>query len=352
MDLNSLLNIIKASIYLFSEESSKKKTSSLKDSYDAIACLINAYMLSLGFKLLGFGENHNLDTPITSSEIKPFFESQSESKNSFHAFKYSFYDSNDAFLIKFLKMDKKIVILGTKMGNEDIVSCDLLIDHYTQKDCLPYPDTEKGSSLENIYISNAKIIELVETYKTNILHKLVSDLKSSYFEKINPYEKMSFQAFKHNTPSRLFENSISSKFDKQTKQQIGQKIDIPVAHSSSFSIGSSDLYPPGIEPHPSMSPYIEDNSSDRIYGCINGMYLHKNNPMFTRFGKYTPHGMVPPGVRYDPVTPYDIYSIEPGNLSNPSKSRNTGEPDNDEFLPPGVDNMVQQIQKKTLEPVY
>ncbi|CCJ30540.1 unnamed protein product, partial [Pneumocystis jirovecii] len=332
MDSNFLLNIAKASIHLSSEEDSKKKVSILKDSYDAIACLINAYMLSLGFKLLGFDENHNFDAPITSSKMKPFFESLSESKDPFHTFKYSFCNNDDIFLIKLLKMDKKIIILGTKMGNGDIVLCDLLIDHYTQREFLPYPNKEKEGSLEDIYISNAKMIELVETYKTNILHKLVSDLKNSYFEKVNPYEKMSFQAFKHNNPSRLFENPISSKFDRQ-------QIEVPVGHSSPFSIGSSDLHPPGIGPRPSMSPYIEDNSSDRIYGCLNGMHLDKNHPMFTRFGKYTPHGMLPPGARYDPVTPHDNRDIRPGYLSNPFKYGNAGEPDNDEFFPPDVNNM-------------
>ncbi|KAG4306238.1 hypothetical protein PORY_000226 [Pneumocystis oryctolagi] len=335
MPINSLLRILDASIYSFSEENLKKKISSLKNSYDAVAYLINAYMLSLGFKLLGLGETHCLDKPITHSEIKPFFENVDGSKDPFYAFRYNFCDKEDIFLIKLLKMDKKLLIFGTKVGNDDTVSCDLLIDHYTRKDFFPYPNENETRSLEDAYISNDKITELINMYKMNVLHKLVPDLKDSHFIENNSYEKMPEKVFKCTDSSfRPFEEDVNSKFNKQPN--------IPVVHSSPFSIGDTDLHPPGIGPRPLISPRIGENDSlDRMNGCINGMYPDRNHPIYTRFKRDIPNRtMLPPGARYDPVTPHDNCGIGPGYLNNfSSRYRNIGEPDNDDFFPPGADNM-------------
>ncbi|KAG5439262.1 hypothetical protein PCANB_001561 [Pneumocystis canis] len=333
---NILMDHIKSFIDFFPEKKMKKNAIKVKDSYEAVAYLINAYMLNLGFKLIGFGETHDLDVPITSFEIKPFPDIWIHSKEPFYAFKYSFHDKDDIFIVKLLKMGEKMVILGTKFGNDDTVLCNLSIDHYIQKDFFPYPNESENRLLEDAFISDTKIIELVEIYKTNILEKLIYNLNYPCFIKESSCGKIPFQTLKHEESSQFYNIPVISEFNSQ-------KTDIPVMHPSPFSIGHDDLCPPGIRNRPSISPYIgEDISLDKFNGCINGMYPNRNHPLYSRFSKNTSSGrmIVPPGARYDPVMPNDSYNIGPGYLNNSFKFRNPGEPDNDEFLPPGVDSMV------------
>lgn len=333
---NDILNLIKASIHKPQEENLEKNSIHLNNGYDAIACLINAYMLSLGFKLLGLGETHSIDTPITSSNIKSLSKVWHQSKDSFYAFRYVFKNNNDVYLIKLLKMDKKIAILGTTMGNEDTLLCDLYIDHYVQKDLFPYTNESENTPLIDLYVSNAKILDLVEKYKISILQKLIPEPKYN-----NTTEEIFINSafIPASIPEELETESIKEHLPCGFNRHIKN---IHVTYPSPFSIGSDDLYPSGIGPRPSLGPYISDDIiSESISPCgNNGMYPDRNHPIFTHDRVIAHERILPPGARYDPISPDDKFGIGPGYLNKPPlKYKNIGEPDNDEFLPPGVDSM-------------
>ncbi|EMR11296.1 hypothetical protein PNEG_00325 [Pneumocystis murina B123] len=332
--IDTIFNLIEASLNNFSEKNEEKTDINLKNSYDAIACLINAYMLKTGYKLLGFGENHCLDTPITESEMKPLSNIFNESSDPFYAFRYSFNSKEEIYLIKLLKMDKKIVILGTIMGKGNTITHDISVDDYTQKGVFPYSSKQKDRSLEEVYVSNEKIIELLKIYHSNFLEKLTPDLKEELnSRKNNLCEGHFFQIPKDNFSSRCMENSISYKFNVQER-------DNQTSNTCNISIGSDDLYPPGIGQHPLLTPcIIREPILDEIKDCNSGMYPSKTHPIFSGT-KAKKNFQLPPGVRYDPISPNDGLGLGLGNLGNPSrKYRNIGEPDNDEFLPPDVDRM-------------
>lgn len=79
--------------------------------------------------------------------------------------------------------------------------------------------------------------------------------------------------------------------------------------------------------------------------------MDPSHPLFTQPPIYPrgttplgfPPGSIPPGVRFDPVTPlgprFPIGARPPGRPGFPRGGPWTGEPDPDEFLPPGSDNM-------------
>ena len=104
-----------------------------------------------------------------------------------------------------------------------------------------------------------------------------------------------------------------------------------------FNIGDQDLDPLGIMQPP------------RPGG---GMYAGPDHPMFGREGGVgqgggngiLPPGAVPPGARFDPITPFGEGSgnvpLRPGPRRDPYGGGvlpfGTGEPDNDDFYPPGI----------------
>jgi hypothetical protein len=77
------------------------------------------------------------------------------------------------------------------------------------------------------------------------------------------------------------------------------------------------------------------------------MIMDPSHPLFTQPPEFYrpgpmrfPPGSIPPGVRFDPVTPlgprYPVGSRPPGRSGFPVRPGPwTGEPDQDEFLPPG-----------------
>ncbi|KTW30820.1 hypothetical protein T552_00531 [Pneumocystis carinii B80] len=331
--INVLYSLIEASLGIFCEENGVKRNINLKNPYDAVACLFNAFMLKAGYTLLGFGESHCLDVPITESEIRPLSGILKESNESFYTFRYKFECKEEIILIKLLKMDKKIVILGTIMGKGNTVTYDIFIDEYIQKDSFPYPDEGKDRSLGEIYVSNEKVVELLKIYQCNIIEKLIPSNEKSKFKKNNLCEESFFEIPKNNFPSLCMENPISYKFNvEQNKNQTSDFCNI--------SIGSDDLYPSGIGKHPMLIPsIIKEPIIDEIKGCNNGMYPSKSHPIF-RGAKGKEGFQLPTGIRYDPISPNDEIGLGLKGLGNPSRRyKNIGEPDNDEFLPPDVDRM-------------
>ena len=83
------------------------------------------------------------------------------------------------------------------------------------------------------------------------------------------------------------------------------------------------------------------------------MIMDPSHPLFTQPPGFNPPGSgpmifppgsIPPGVRFDPVTPlgprFPMGTRPPGRPGFPRGSGPwSGEPDQDEFLPPGSDNM-------------
>lgn len=79
------------------------------------------------------------------------------------------------------------------------------------------------------------------------------------------------------------------------------------------------------------------------------MIMDPSHPLFTQPPAFHPHGSgpmvfppgsIPPGVRFDPVTPlgprFPMGARPPGRPGFPIRPGPwTGEPDQDEFLPPG-----------------
>ncbi|QSL64238.1 hypothetical protein MERGE_000393 [Pneumocystis wakefieldiae] len=330
--VDPILSLVKASLEGFSEKNGQKTYISLKNSYDAIACLINAYMLNKGYRLLGFGEDDSLDTPLTQSEIRPLSYILNESNDCFYSFLYSLDSKEAVYIVKLLKMDKKMVILGTIMGKGNTVTHDISIDSYTQKDAFPYSNEVEDRSLRDVYVSSEKIQELLKIYQSNFLEKLVCHSDSNS-KRNSPFQGSFPQMPKDNFSSESLKSSTSYKLNlEQRDNQTSNTFDI--------SIGSDDLHPPGIGKHPSLTPcIIKEPILNEIKGSNNGMYPNRIHPIFSG-NRGRKDFRLPPGVRYDPVSPNDEFGLGLKNMGSPSRIfRNVGEPDNDEFLPPDVDRM-------------
>ncbi|KAI5806706.1 PI31 proteasome regulator N-terminal-domain-containing protein [Peziza echinospora] len=191
----ALLGLAEASIIPKpSQASSTQAPQTLRNPHDAIALIVHACMLSVGFRLIGFTEDDKLDSPIDgSANLKPL--PQKWNAASSYAFRYAHGQSSLEFLIQVNRLGSKAVILGLGLGDEKTASFDISVKDFTSEGFYPFTpnddeaEAESGGQrrkLRDGFRSETRIAELASLVKTNILHKLIPGLNKPGYQEERP----------------------------------------------------------------------------------------------------------------------------------------------------------------------
>ncbi|KAI9294173.1 hypothetical protein K502DRAFT_305283 [Neoconidiobolus thromboides FSU 785] len=215
-------------------------------------------------------------------------------------------------------MSNRLLIHGSTLEENEIYSLEVITDEYIS-DQTSFP-LKKDDNLSNLYISQDKLNNLTQLIKEKVIQKLIPGLqKEGYQENITGGN----DATSNITPP-IHDNYNDS----------SRNVNLTEPSFNPFAYGDRDLNPLG---GMGTAPGLP-----RFGG--GGMFLGPNHPIFSpdhpsaprNPGSLPPHA-IPPGARFDPITPL-------GPRVNPNSQREqrptfSGEPDNDELPPPGYNNM-------------
>ncbi|KAF8477381.1 PI31 proteasome regulator N-terminal-domain-containing protein [Kalaharituber pfeilii] len=360
---SSLLQIIEGSLEASSAPSQgaaeeaatrnaqEQRLTGLRNPYDAIAILVHACMLAVGFRLIGLGEEDRIDPPIdiTIAPQKPLPLSWNTSSGTY-SFRYAHSQSSLEFLIKLNRLGTKAVIFGLATGDDKTTSFDILTRDFTSESFFPYtpaipgPDEqaelESGGARKRLrdgYISESRIADFAGLFKINIIQKLIPGLnKAGYQEEASAgAESMTATRGLRRQPSPPIHDPLRVPFPParpyaplrpppipagevppgfEDEYEILQR---PRAHPHPYggrnplSIGEDDLNPPGLGPNPPLrGPFFGEGGIPRPgfggMGPMGGMHPAPDHPMFgggNGHDEYDPR--FPPGSRYDPIGPGD-----------------------------------------------
>ncbi|KAG6840459.1 hypothetical protein C0991_006595 [Blastosporella zonata] len=321
----------------------------LSSPHDAVAALLHSIFSTVAFRLTGIDEN----SPSATIESNVLPNGWNKSGPGNYTFKYRHDQSSLEFVLKVSKLGGRTLINAiavevctqvytAEMGadsraqSDKVASLDFSTNDFVSPSFFPY-DLESGSQpLVHGFISSNRVADLTSQVKFKILQKLIPGLrKEGYTEEevASPANAEASNPQALNPPPALPQPVVPPHAPFQP----------PLAPENPLSIGRRDLDPffpanPFAPP-----PLFPGNGSD-------GMFLGPDHPIFgagrggSPFGDRRPWGGdgylppmgAPPGARFDPIGPHSG-----GAFGNFGRGRGgwrgppTGEPDNDEFMPPG-----------------
>ncbi|EPZ35255.1 Proteasome Inhibitor PI31 domain-containing protein [Rozella allomycis CSF55] len=283
----------------------------LKSQCDALALLFHAAFLNLGFQFLGNSESENAPIDPNNSDIRLLPETWNNNQETF-TFRYKHPQSAMTFLLKCLKLSDKFIVHGYAIQDGKINTLELKLSECVRDDI---------SRLENPEVSLFPCLyDLMIKLKEQILQKLIPGLHKE------GYEESSSTAASSTNQSQARQNypPPPSYIPPARPYFMEPNYGVPTMPNP-YGIGSNDLDP--------MGPF-------RAPSAGGGMYVGPNHPMFTDPAfppnPALPFGAVPPGARFDPISPIDPLTGRPARPNlRPRGPFSSGEPDPDLFPPPG-----------------
>lgn len=265
----------------------------IKNNHDILVCLTHLVLVSNDFRCIGLGESKVLDGDEQKSEALP--------KN-----------WNEHYAIRYVHKGKLYNLKATPL--DDAIMINLIrIDERTVSFVQLNPRfvAQRTGSLDEMIPNNQNIVEQI---KTQLIDKVIVSKKSK-------------ETSSQTDPQR---NVIAPDNTQVLPNPSGQRIFIPFPQSYSPSdYGRSDLDPlggigigPVRVPPPAGGGMLFQPPGPSFGGGFGGI------PGGPPLG--LPPGAVPPGSRFDPFRPPDVDRFPP---------RRPNRQDNDEFPPPGYDDM-------------
>ncbi|CAG8179199.1 unnamed protein product [Penicillium olsonii] len=312
---------------------------SLKTPHEAVALIGHACLAALDFKLVGLGEDHNLETPDKTTLPAEW------NTNDTIAFRYAHANSETQYLLKVSRMGGNAVVFALALGDDRTSSFDIPTKDYISTSALPLSTEVTKSSLREVFSSSARLGDLISLFKINVIQKIVSGLQPEDYEgtgqasRDTPAESRQRDALRDGpvpqpARPRPFDDPLAAA-PRRSKPQVDfappgfedeHRInrpprrylgglgggpaglgagpsglgDGPSGLGAPGSIGSQDLYPQGLSPH---DPF---NGRMGGYGpASGGMHPTFDDPLFGGAGpgRGRQDPRAPPGARYDPVGP-------------------------------------------------
>ncbi|KAJ5674417.1 uncharacterized protein N7477_004351 [Penicillium maclennaniae] len=295
---------------------------SLHKPAEAIALIGHACMAAVDFRLVGLGEDHSLQ----SSTESPTLPAEWNANDTF-AFRYAHAQSSMQYLLKVSRLGNNAVVFALALGDDRTSSFDLPTKDYISGSSLPLQPTDKlTDALREVFISPARLSDLIGLFKINVIQKLAPGLHKEGYE--DPARAPREQAETSRLRDRLRDDSPPQParpypFDDplaaaprrpdppgdfappgfEDEYEInrpprGYPPGFPGGRSP-YNIGDRDLYPAGLGPDDplrgTMGPGFRGGG---------GMHPTFDDPLFGGsggVGGYDPRA--PPGARYDPPWP-------------------------------------------------
>lgn len=296
------------------------QTTGIQNAYEAVALVGHACMIAVGFRLVGLGEEHQIEASAGSTSQLP----REWNATSTYPFRYAHSQSSMQYLLKLSRLGNNAVVFALALGDDKTTSFDLPVKDYISSSAVPLSQStaDLRSALADVFISTTRLQDLIGMFKVNVIQKLAPGLHKEGYEDshrapraISPENPPRFD--RPRDPLRVYP------FDDPLAAPPGRPVpsgDFPppgfedeydinrpprgfppqMGGRNPLAIGDGDLYPPGLGPH---DP-IRGSFGPRI-GRGSGMHPTFDDPLFggRRDEEYNPQ--VPPGARYDPVGPGD-----------------------------------------------
>lgn len=322
----------------------KDVTPQLRNPFDAIALAVHAGMLAVGFRLVGLGEDHRVETQSEANDPQPL-PSEWNSASSY-AFRYAHSQSSMEYLVKVNRLGGKAVVFGIALGDDKTTNFDVTVKDYISESSLPSTPASSDSSIEDaskalqdVFISPGRLTDLGALLKISIIQKLAPGLRKEGYEDTTTQAESSDTREGHrrrSPPAREPERPEYNPLDRDPQPEPARpypfndplaarpdprrplpepmpgfedeyEINRPprgfgTGSRNPLNIGENDLYPPGLGPHDPIRPFFGGGLPQP--GGGGGMHPTFDDPLFGRQGlggAYDP--MAPPGARYDPVGP-------------------------------------------------
>ncbi|KAJ5924560.1 hypothetical protein N7466_008747 [Penicillium verhagenii] len=299
---------------------------SLKTPYEAIALIGHACMAAVDFRLVGLGEDHNIEsteTPTLPAEWNA---------NSTFTFRYAHEQSPTQYLLRVSRLGKNAVVNAVRLADDRTGSFDVSVKDFISESALPLSSTDNiTAALHKVFISSDHLSQLIAFFKTNVIQELAPGLGKESSEGSTREFQEALRQQPEDRPRRdpLRDDSIMPEparpypFDDplasapRQPQPTGDfpppgfedefEINRPArgippgfgGGRGAYGIGDRDLYPAGLGPHdPLRGP------AGPGFGSGGGMHPTFDDPLFGGRGGnggYDP--LAPPGARYDPPGP-------------------------------------------------
>lgn len=319
-------------------------TSDLSSTLDALSLFAHAAMVSHGFRLVGFSEDHNIEAEV--KRIAPRLPSQWNDNISSRSFVYAHDQSSMLFIIKIDRMGAKMEIRGLGVGDDRIHRVELVAKDYISTGALPLriSKTESGEEdrtdleqkLKQVF-PDVQLRALEQLFQKNIIEKLFPSSSQPQIQNRpqrpnddnplrdpaplpqpavpHPYPANDPLANIPRNPNRPpagdfpppgFEDEYE--INRPPRGGAGWNPMNP----SPFNIGHDDLNPPGLGPHdPLRGSFVGGGGLPRPGGGMGGgMHPTFDDPLFAgphrgddEFGAGGYADNAPPGARWDPVGP-------------------------------------------------
>ncbi|KAI4205684.1 MAG: hypothetical protein LQ350_000181 [Teloschistes chrysophthalmus] len=243
----------------------KEASPHLRDSYDAVALLSHACMLTVGFRLEGLGEDHkNEEASSDSGDPQPLPPQWNITTTSNYAFRYAHAQSALHYILKVSRLGSKAIINALAIvpdADEKVYTLEIAVKDFLSPSNFPFNlpslqneaspthsgqgDDEEGlqanqNKLSACFISAGRIADLGAMLKFQIIQKLAPSLHKEGYEE-------SAHAASSTTPSQQQQ--------QPPRQPPPERGDPRPAYDPLRD--SDPTFPPSAQPHPFNDPLAE-----------------------------------------------------------------------------------------------
>ncbi|KAG9104718.1 hypothetical protein FRC06_011612 [Ceratobasidium sp. 370] len=320
-------------------------TTTLSSPQDALAVLLHAAMTALSFRLVAIDETAPDQEPEAGTTPGQLPESWSSKGPDVYTFRYKHDQSSLTFLLKLVKLSGRVIVHGIAVEDDKTKSFEINTQDYFSTSFFPRDAKSTDQPLVHGYISSSRVADLIALFKTSIIQPLIPGLRKEGYQEsaTTSTAATSGPASAGRAPQNpLRDPSPPPRLDRPFSHPYGSHI----PPDNPLRIGRSDLDPLGGRGNPFAPPPLFGPAAGG-----DGMFVGPDHPMFSdplrRGGRggieptgpwggdgYLPPMGAPPGARFDPIGPGPLSGRAPGRRP-PYMS---GNPDNDEFMPPGTGN--------------
>ncbi|KAI8848123.1 hypothetical protein BC829DRAFT_394792 [Chytridium lagenaria] len=388
-----ILNLLADSVSTATQQ--QDASNGLRSPADLVFATLHAIMISLGFRFRGLGESGS--TPSSGRKrlaVPRGCRKVGTRGGGMYAFRYTHPRSAFTFLLKGMGIADRLVIHCLAIEDNRLQSVELTVPTIVAKSATFPPSAPSSSSsgdsssstsnpLLSLFASEKALVDLIFKFKKDIVDKVAPNLGKE------GYEPTAIDAASSSSAARQAERRRFPEFGgivdpgfapPPVGGGFGPRGGLPMGGRNPYGVGDVDLDPfaaaPGIiPPRGGMHPG-------------GGMFVGPDHPMFGggmggmgggggRFppgggGSFLPPGAVPPGARFDPIGPFGprpgfggggmgggprgpfgpgvgggpLGPFGPnagggalGPAGGPRDPTRRSDPDFDELLPPGYDNM-------------
>ncbi|ODM20167.1 hypothetical protein SI65_05155 [Aspergillus cristatus] len=291
----------------------------LKNPYEAVALVGHACMIAVGFRLVGLGEEHTLESESSSLPTE-------WNANDNYAFRYAHSQSSMQYLLKISRIGNNVLVYALALGDDRTTSFDIPVKDYISASSLPLASTaDLTNALKEIFISTSRLNDLIGLFKINVIQKLAPGLYKEGYEdttqslrETQQERPPQYDPLRDDTqpqPARPypFDDPLAAGPRRPTPAGdfappgFEDEFEIyrpprgwPTGGGNLGGYGDRDLYPPGLGPNDPLrggvGPGLGGGGGGGMHPTFDDLFGGRRNGQ-----GYDPQA--PPGSRYDPVGP-------------------------------------------------